>query len=233
MFSRIARRYDLMNAVMTFGSDGRWRRLAATAALQSADRDQHTFRATGPLALDIGAGTGDLALALVKAGAGRVVATDFSEAMLVEAKRKLEDPRRHAPAIDLLAGDALGLPYPTGTFDCVTNGFLLRNVADLPAALREFHRVLRPGGRLVCLEITPAPGFVTPLFRPYFEGLIPLLGRLVAGDRAAYTYLPASVRPFPVAERLAAMLGEAGFAEVTFRRLSFGVVCLHTGIKPN
>jgi len=253
MFSRIARRYDLMNALMTFGRDGAWRRRTASAALASLPR----LGLRQPLALDIGAGTADLALELVRAGAAQVLAADFSDRMLLEAQKKLSAQRRGSatplpilrsariPApvpprgrdpglgrIDLVAADALWLPFPEATFDCITNGFLLRNVADLPAALREFHRVLRPGSRLACLELTSAPALVTPLFQPYFDRIVPLVGRLVAGDAAAYSYLPASVRRFPNARRLAEMLREAGFVEVSYRRLSIGVVALHVGVKP-
>jgi demethylmenaquinone methyltransferase/2-methoxy-6-polyprenyl-1,4-benzoquinol methylase len=221
MFGRIARRYDLMNAVMTFGQDGRWRRRAARLALSSGGPG-------GRVALDIGAGTGDLARALAEAGAQRVVAADFSETMLLQAQRKLQA----IESIDLAAADALRLPFADAVFDCVTNGFLLRNVADLGATLRELRRVLRPGGRLVCLEITHPPARVDPLFRPYFEGIVPLLGWIIAGDAAAYRYLPASVRPFPDPDGLAAMLREAGFVDVSYRRLNIGVVALHTGLKP-
>jgi demethylmenaquinone methyltransferase / 2-methoxy-6-polyprenyl-1,4-benzoquinol methylase len=237
MFGRIARRYDLMNALMTFGMDRKWRALTAEAALPKADGATTEPIHGGslgqasplrrPVLLDAGAGTGDLSLALLREGAATVIAADFTEAMLFEAQRKLL-----SRSIRLVAADATALPFPDLYFDGVANGFLLRNVADLPAALREFYRVLKPGGRLACLEITHAPRGVAPIFRPYFEGIVPLLGRLVAGDAAAYTYLPASVRPFPKPDGLARLLRQAGFVDVSHRRLSIGVVCLHVASKP-
>lgn len=221
MFSRIAARYDLMNSLMTLGMHHRWRRIAARAASPE-----------GGLVLDIGAGTGDLALTLVDAGATRVVAADFSETMLSEAHEKLAARRSGGATIRLVAADALRLPFAEATFDCATNGFVLRNVADLPATFAELYRVLRPGGRLSCLELTHAPGLIAPIFRPYFEHIVPLMGRLIAGDAAAYSYLPASVHPFPTPDRLAEMMRAAGFQDVRYHRLSVGVVCLHRGTKP-
>ncbi len=221
MFSRIAARYDLMNALMTLGMDGRWRRATARAA-----------RPAGGLALDIGTWTADLAVALAEAGATRVVAADFSERMLAEAHAKLDGTSHGALRLRLVGADALHLPFADNTFDCATNGFVLRNVADLSATFTELYRVLRPGGRLACLELTHAPRAVAPLFRPYFEHLVPLMGRAIAGDAAAYSYLPASVRPFPDAGHLSEIIASAGFGEVRYRRLSVGVVALHTATKP-
>jgi demethylmenaquinone methyltransferase/2-methoxy-6-polyprenyl-1,4-benzoquinol methylase len=237
MFGRIAGRYDLMNALMTLGMDRQWRTLTAQAAVSKPNRVAKRHELEGgidgdprrlrPLILDAGAGTGDLSLALLRHGAGEVIAADLTEVMLLEAERKISTFR-----IRLVAADALTLPFPDAVFDGVTNGFLLRNVADLAATLHEFYRVLRPGGRLACLEITHPPQSIAPFFRPYFEGVVPLLGRLVSGDATAYSYLPASVRPFPKPDELTALLREAGFVDVSYRRLSIGVVCLHTGVKP-
>ena len=213
MFDRIAPVYDAMNRVMTMGLDLRWRRLTAEAVVQPGDR-----------VLDAACGTGDLALADRRAGAGRVTGLDFSEAMLERARRK-------APDIEWLAGDLLALPFADGTFDAVTVGFGIRNVADLPLALRELHRVLRQGGRLGILEITQPRGVLRPFYRVWFELLIPRLGRLLPKGGDAYTYLPASVRRFPRAEELAALLEGAGFSQVRQRLLAGSIVALHTGVS--
>jgi demethylmenaquinone methyltransferase / 2-methoxy-6-polyprenyl-1,4-benzoquinol methylase len=210
MFDRIAPVYDVMNRVMTAGLDVRWRRLAAEAAVRRGDR-----------VLDAACGTGDLAIADLKAGAGKVTGLDFSEQMLARARRK-------AP-LEWVRGDLLALPFADGTFDAATVGFGVRNVADLELALRELRRVLRPGGRLAVLEITQPRGALKPFYSLWFDRIVPLLGKVLPGG-AAYTYLPASVRRFPSAERLAALLRECGFGEVRFRLLGGSIVALHTGI---
>jgi demethylmenaquinone methyltransferase/2-methoxy-6-polyprenyl-1,4-benzoquinol methylase len=214
MFDRIAPVYDLMNRVMTAGLDGRWRRLTAEAAVRTGDR-----------VLDAACGTGDLAFADRKAGAARVTGLDFSEAMLERARRK---GAAEASVFEWLQGDMLALPFADATFDAATVGFGVRNVADLELALRELRRVLRPGGRLAILEITQPRGVLKPFFSLWFDRIVPALGKVLPGG-AAYTYLPASVKRFPSAERLAALLGECGFGEVRFRLLAGSIVALHTG----
>ncbi len=210
MFDRIAPVYDVMNRVMTAGLDVRWRRLAAEAAVRRGDR-----------VLDAACGTGDLAIADLKAGAGKVTGLDFSEQMLARARKK-------AP-LEWIRGDLLALPFADGTFDAATVGFGVRNVADLELALRELRRVLRPGGRLAVLEITQPRGALKPFYSLWFDRIVPLLGKVLPGG-SAYTYLPASVRRFPSAERLAALLRDCGFGEVRFRLLGGSIVALHTGI---
>ncbi|HKU58584.1 MAG TPA: ubiquinone/menaquinone biosynthesis methyltransferase [Gaiellaceae bacterium] len=211
MFDRIAPVYDAMNRVMTLGLDLRWRKLTASAVVQQGDR-----------VLDAACGTGDLAVADVRAGAGRVTGLDFSEQMLARAKKK-------APSIEWLQGDMLALPFADGTFDAYTVGFGVRNVSDLSLALGEARRVLRPGGRIAILEITRPRGVLRPFFTLWFDKLVPLLGRVLPGG-SAYTYLPASVRRFPGAEELARQMHDAGFGDVRFRLLGGSIVALHTGV---
>jgi demethylmenaquinone methyltransferase/2-methoxy-6-polyprenyl-1,4-benzoquinol methylase len=211
MFDRIAPVYDAMNHLMTVGLDGRWRRLAADAVVEPGDD-----------VLDACCGTGDLALAGERAG-GRVTGLDFSERMLERARRK-------SGTIEWVRGDLLALPFPDASFDAATVGFGVRNVEDLEAGLRELDRVLKPRGRLACLEITRPRGVLRPFFRLWFDGLVPLAGKVLPGGKA-YTYLPASVRRFPGPEDLAEVMRRAGLAEVQWRLLGGGIVALHTARK--
>jgi demethylmenaquinone methyltransferase/2-methoxy-6-polyprenyl-1,4-benzoquinol methylase len=209
MFDRIAPVYDAMNRVMTAGLDRRWRRLTVAAAVTAGDR-----------VLDACCGTGDLAIAACEAG-GDVVGLDFSERMLERAKRK-------SKSVEWVRGDLLDLPFGDGSFDVVTVGFAVRNVANLERALRELRRMLRPGGRLAILEITQPRGPLRPFFSLWFDRVVPLLGKVLPGGKA-YTYLPASVRRFPGAEELTAVLEACGFAGVEFRLFGGTIVALHTG----
>ncbi|HZQ16005.1 MAG TPA: ubiquinone/menaquinone biosynthesis methyltransferase [Gaiellaceae bacterium] len=211
MFDRIAPVYDAMNRIMTAGLDLRWRRLAAEEVVRRGDR-----------VLDGACGTGDFAVAGLRAGARRVTGLDFSERMLERARRK-------EPRVEWVQGDLLALPFDDATFDAATVGFGVRNVADLDRCLRELRRVLVPGGRLAILEITRPRGPLRPFFSLWFDRVVPLLGRLLPGG-SAYTYLPASVRRFPDAEALAGLLGAAGFSEVRFRLLAGTIVAVHTGV---
>jgi demethylmenaquinone methyltransferase / 2-methoxy-6-polyprenyl-1,4-benzoquinol methylase len=220
MFTRIAGRYDLMNSLMTGGRHHAWRRIAAAAVAA----------APAGLALDLATGTGDLALAVRAAAPGRVVVgADFSEAMLRLARAKLR--ARAVGDVPLLAADALALPFADKTFACVTSAFLLRNLADLAAGLEEMRRVTEPGGLVAALEITRPglPGWDTA-FGLYFNRLVPLIGAAVAGDRAAYTYLPRSVERFVTPAELALLMQRAGLREVRYRRLGLGTIALHVGV---
>ena len=209
MFDRIAPVYDAMNRLMTAGLDRRWRRLTAEL-VRPGDR-----------VLDACCGTGDLAIACARAG-GRVTGLDFSERMLERARRK-------APRLEWVAGDLLALPFADASFDAATVGFGVRNVEDLERALAELRRVLRVGGRVGILEITRPRGVLAPFYRVWFDGVVPLLGKLLPGG-SAYTYLPASVRRFPEPDQLAGLIASAGFEDVRYRRFAGGIVALHTGI---
>ena len=209
MFDRIAPVYDVMNRLMTAGLDRRWRSIAARAVVRPGDS-----------VLDACCGTGDLALACRDAG-GRVTGLDFSPRMLERARLKAAD-------IEWLQGDVLALPFADGTFQAATVGFGIRNVADLPAGLRELRRVLDGEGRLAILEITQPQGPLAPFYRLWFDRVVPLLGRVLPGG-SAYTYLPASVRRFPGPEALATELRAAGFDDVAYRLFAGGIVALHTG----
>jgi demethylmenaquinone methyltransferase/2-methoxy-6-polyprenyl-1,4-benzoquinol methylase len=208
MFDRIAPVYDAMNRTMTAGLDRRWRRLTAEAAVRPGDD-----------VLDACCGTGDLAIAASRAG-GNVTGLDFSPAMLARARRK-------APGLEWIEGDLLALPFADASFDSATVGFGVRNVEDLGGAIEELRRVLRPGGRLGVLEITRPRGLLAPFYRVWFDGVVPLLGKLLPGG-SAYTYLPASVRRFPGPQELAEMIESAGFRDVRVRLLAGGIVALHT-----
>jgi demethylmenaquinone methyltransferase / 2-methoxy-6-polyprenyl-1,4-benzoquinol methylase len=226
MFSGIAGRYDLMNRIMTAGMDRRWRREAATqAALRPGDE-----------ALDVCCGTGDLAFTLAHAcPACHVTGLDFTEAMLLRAREKqaVRRRRRRLAPVDFVRGDALALPFPDATFAAVTVGFGVRNVPDVPGVFAEMARVTRPGGRVVCLELTQAPPGLGRRFHDVWSGrIVPLLGRLVARDARAYSYLPASVAAFPRADELAAIMSGAGLVDVRYRRFGFGAVALHVGSAP-
>jgi len=218
MFDRIASRYDLMNSLMSAGLHHRWR-------VRAADEARLT---PGARALDVCCGTGDLAFELKRrvGRAGEVVGLDFSEQMLARAREK---SRRMGLEVSFEHGNALELPYEDGTFDATTIGFGLRNLVDFPGGVTELARVVRPGGRVVILEITtPARPPLSWFYAVWFDRIVPLLGTL-AGDRDAYTYLPSSVRRFPAAASLARLIDEAGLHEIGYRTMAGGIVAVHAG----
>lgn len=223
MFGRIAGRYDLMNRLMTGGTDRLWRHLTARAAALPP----------GGLALDVGTGTGDLALDLVtSAPEGRAIGLDYTGPMLALAPAKAE-ARGLAERTGWVRADGQRLPFPDSTFDAATSAFVLRNFSDLDTAFAEMARVVKPGARVVSLEISPASQPLwRALFECYFHGLVPLVGRLVSGDAVAYRYLPASVAAFLTPAEVAEVMGRAGLTPLQPRPLLFGSVVIHRGVKP-
>lgn len=218
MFGAIADRYDLMNRVMTFGMDQRWRREAAALAnLQP-----------GNTALDVATGTGDLAFELAHhvIPGGSIVGIDFTREMLDRAREKA---RTRGLPVQFELADALSLPYPEARFDAATCGFGLRNFDDRLRALSEMTRVIRSGGRVVILELTPPKN---ELARQYMNEVVPRLGQLIAQAREAYTYLPESAEEFPDPDSLGRMMQRAGLRSVRYRLLNFGTIALHWGTKP-
>jgi len=224
MFTAIARVYDLNNTVLSFGLHHRWKKRAASFVPELSSGT----------ALDVGAGTADLALLIEPrmGPAGRVIASDLNHAMLVEGLKKVSRLGRDR-RITCLEANAERLGFAEGAFDAVTAGFCMRNVGDLPRALVEIRRVLKPGGRFVCLEFSrPVHGWLRALYDWYSFRLLPWIGTRVARDTTGvYEYLPASIRTFPDQEGLKAMLLQAGFSQVDYRNLSGGIVAVHIAIK--
>jgi demethylmenaquinone methyltransferase / 2-methoxy-6-polyprenyl-1,4-benzoquinol methylase len=223
MFAAIAPRYDLMNRLMTFGLDQGWRRFAVTYV--AAARTEGSRRA-----LDLATGTGDFLPLLHRAMPdAAVIGADFSLPMMQAGLHKLDDTAGRGA---FAGGDALRLPFPDNTFDALTVGFGLRNVADLMGALREMHRVAKPGGRMACLEVArPADPLVRLGHRLYFTRVVPLLGALIGGNMEAYTYLPQSADQFPPPEHLRDLLKGAGWRHVRYRLLGMGAVAVHMAEK--
>ena len=224
MFDTIAERYDRVNRLMTFGLDQGWRRFAVYEVSAPIPHGSVTVRA-----LDVGTGTGDFLPILRRALPGAVVVgVDFSPLMM---QAGLHNAAGIAGG-GFAGGDALRLPFRDDTFDAVTTGFALRNVADLPAALRELYRVTRPGRRMACLEVArPAQPLVRLLHRIYFNQVVPLIGGVVGGNRTAYTYLPQSAAQFPAPDDLCELLRAAGWRRPRYRLLGLGAVAVHTAEK--
>jgi demethylmenaquinone methyltransferase/2-methoxy-6-polyprenyl-1,4-benzoquinol methylase len=219
MFGSIAGRYDMMNTVMTIGMHHRWRRLGVTAA----------GLAPGGNALDVCCGTGDFALALYDAVGprGSVTGIDFSRRMLDEAKLKAGNQGKQ---VEFAWGDATALDFKDDCFDAATVGFGIRNIPDIGGVLAEMARVVKPGGRVICLEITqPTTQPFRFFYSCWFDRVVPVVGRLVSRDDSAYSYLPSSVKRFPPAPRLAGMMQEAGLTDVSYQLLAGSIIALHEG----
>ncbi|RPI92571.1 MAG: ubiquinone/menaquinone biosynthesis methyltransferase [Chloroflexi bacterium] len=215
MFTRIAKRYDLMNRLITGGQDIRWRR----KVIQLARLDQNARL------LDIGAGTGDLTReALAQFPQANVIAADFTLEMMRAGQTN--------GALNFSSADALHLPFKDSFFEAVVSGFLMRNVIDLQKAIQEQYRVLKKGGRIVILDTTrPRKNILSPLIWLHMHVVIPALGTLLTGLKEAYLYLPESTEGFVTAEELAARMAAAGFKQINYERLMFGTIAIHWGEK--
>jgi len=221
MFASIAHRYDLLNHLLSCNIDSRWRKTLVGVVL-------HRLGRIRPRILDIGCGTADLALAFPVHT--RVVGSDFCAPMLQIAGRKVHAAGRNVQ-IDLLAADALALPFCPGSFDAVVSAFVLRNLADRALGIVEMKRVLRPGGVVGILEFgMPAAPLLRSLYGLYFHRILPQIGRLISGSDGPYKYLPESVREFPGSRQLSEEMRQAGFASVDCRALTGGIAVLLTGL---
>jgi demethylmenaquinone methyltransferase / 2-methoxy-6-polyprenyl-1,4-benzoquinol methylase len=223
LFEAVSPRYDFLNHFLSAGSDIYWRRVTARAIRPALSQ-------RGCLALDVCCGTGDLAFALERVSAGRVVATDFCQPMLQRARQKLGNGSR---AVVFLGADTLELPFRDNSADVIASAFGFRNLANYALGLREMLRVLKPQGSLAILEFSRVgwPVF-GPLFRFYLAYILPRLGTWISGVPGAYQYLHESVSRFPDQEMLAKAMRRAGFVDVRYRNLMGGVAALHEGTKP-
>ncbi len=222
MFAAIAPRYDRTNRVISAGMDEGWRKRAI--ALLRAPR--------GGRIIDLCCGTGDIVFHLLRTDPTlRITAVDFCEPMLAQARAR--SVREGGGSVEFLEGDVMALPFADNSFDGATMGFAMRNVAGIDATLREIRRVLKPGARFVNLDMSKAPNAAwKACFDLYFYGIVPLIGGIVSGSRAAYTYLPNSLTHHPDAEALRDRFTEAGFANAAFVRLMGGAVAIHYGDAP-
>jgi len=224
LFGRIARIYDLMNRLMSFGLDRRWRAFAA----------RYLALGSGELGLDLGAGTADLSIAVIRrSGPGtRMIGMDITPEMLAEGRRKIERLGLQE-RIELRVGDAERIDLPDNSVDGCCSAFVVRNLSDIRQGFREMLRVVRPGCRVVCLEISHPPGKIFgALFRLYFYKLAPLFGTLLGKAFEEYNYLPHSLTTFPDAPALKAIMEEVGWTDVRYYLLNGGIVAVHVGTKP-
>jgi demethylmenaquinone methyltransferase/2-methoxy-6-polyprenyl-1,4-benzoquinol methylase len=223
MFAKIAKRYDLLNHLLSGNTDKRWRRLVAEEVHRRVGSDRAQI-------LDVACGTGDLSLELFEATASPVTAIDFCREMLEIGARKALNRNGQ---ISFIEGDALGLPFLDESFDAVTIGFGLRNLAAVDDGLKELFRVLKPGGSVAVLEFSkPQTPVMRQLFQFYFTKLLPLMGGAISGSRSAYSYLPSSVQSFPDQNQLASLMDHIGFQEVRYQNLTGGIAALHLARRP-
>ena len=222
VFSNVASKYDIMNDLMSGGIHRVWK---------DAMMDWLAPHA-GQRLLDVAGGTGDIAFRFLKrAGSAEAVVLDMTENMLIEGRKRAE-AEALATQLDWVVGDAMALPFEDNSFDVYTISFGIRNVTRIEAALEEAYRVLRPGGRLMVLEFSQLPNpMMQKAYDLYSFNVIPQMGKIVAGDRDSYQYLVESIRKFPDQDRFAAMIGRAGFGNVSYRNMTFGVAALHSGWK--
>ncbi len=220
LFDAIAPRYDLMNDLMSFGIHRLWKRRFVRRVLAASRPANDTF-------IDLAGGTGDIARLLYGGGAKNVVVVDASAAMMQQGRAQPGMPR----ALRWVAAEGERLPFADNALEVVTISFGLRNMSDPDAALREIHRVLKPGGQLFCLEFSQPQWWLKPFYDLYSFLVIPRLGALVAGHPQAYRYLVESIRRFPGQQALTAKIRAAGFADVTWRNLSFGIAAIHHAVK--
>jgi demethylmenaquinone methyltransferase/2-methoxy-6-polyprenyl-1,4-benzoquinol methylase len=227
MFTQIAPRYDVLNHVLSLELDRLWR-------ARVTRRMQPILQRSDAVVLDLCCGTGDLVLSFAKRAKARLIGADFAHPMVVRAREKSvqRGSRRGREPVFFLEADALNLPFAEDSFDLVTTAFGFRNLANYQSGLREIFRVLKPGGTLAILEFTEPPdNFLGDLYRWYFRNVLPRIGGLLSGDRAAYQYLPKSVSRFLVPEALCSLMKSADYRSVEFVSWTFGTVCLHTGKK--
>jgi len=222
VFSRVASKYDIMNDVMSVGIHRLWK---------DAMMDWLAPR-PGQRLLDVAGGTGDVAFRFLKRAPGAsAVVCDMTEPMLIEGRKRAE-AESLAQSLDWVVGDAMALPFPDNSFDVYTISFGIRNVTRIPDALAEAYRILKPGGRLMVLEFSQIPNdLMQKAYDIYSFNVIPVMGQIIAGDRASYQYLVESIRKFPSQDAFAAMIRDAGFGQVKYRNLSMGIAALHSGWK--
>ena len=223
VFSSVAHHYDLMNDLMSFGLHRIWKK-HLLSELIGATKDN--------ILLDVAGGTGDVAIGFLENSGARAIVCDLNHSMLLSGKQKVIDQNKIHLNLDWVHGSAENLPFPDSCFDYCTISFGIRNVTNINKALSEIHRVLKPGGKFACLEFSDIDhGSVKRFYDLYSFKIIPKIGALITGSRAPYQYLVESIRKFPNSSKFASLIEKAGFQSVAFRKMTFGIVAIHKGIK--